>query len=586
MYVARVPNRGSPPAVLLRESYRVGNKVKTRTLANLSRWPEARIEALSGMLKGLPPAKAGDEPLAGPGPRESGDRLEIERSLPHGHVAAALGMARKLGLDRLLPHRPNRLAKLAMALIVARVVEPAPKLATARQLSEQTAAHSLGTVFELGKVDEDELYLALDLLLAAQPKIETALARRHLKNGCLVLYDLTSSYFEGRCCPLAHYGYDRDGKSGKLQIVYGLLCAADGCPVAIEVFEGNLGDPSTLAAQVGKLKDRFKLGRVVLVADRGMITQARIDQDLKPAGLDWVTALRAPTIQALAEGGPLQPSLFDDRDMGEITAPEYPGERLIVCRNRDLAAERARKREALLAATEKDLAAINAAVARQRKPLRGTDKIALRAGPVLARRKMAKHFELTITDTSFAFTRNATSIAREAALDGLYVLRTNLPAAVLDTAATVLAYKGLAVVERAFRSIKTIDLQVRPIHHHLADRVRAHVFLCMLAYYVIWHMRQAWAELLFDDHDRPAAAAARPSPVAAAKVSPAAQRKAARKRTADGRPVHSFRTLLQDLATLTRNIVRLGDAPPFVMLARPTALQQIAFDKLAIAIAP
>ena len=578
MYVARVPNRGSPPAILLRESYRVGSRVKTRTLANLSRWPEARIEALARVLK--------DEPVAAPGPRESGDRLEIERSWPHGHVAAVLGITRKLGLDRLLPRRPNRLAKLAMAMIVARVVEPAPKLATARQLSEETAAHSLGAVFELGNVDEDELYLALDVLLAAQPKVEAALARRHLKNGCLVLYDLTSSYFEGRRCPLAHFGYNRDGKSGKLQIVYGLLCAAGGCPVAVEVFEGNLGDPSTLAAQVGKLKDRFKLGRVVLVADRGIITQARIDQDLNPAGLDWVTALRAPTIQALAEGGPLQPSLFDDRDMGEITAPEYPGERLIVCRNRDLAAERARKREALLAATETDLALIAAAVARRRKPLRGTDKIALRAGPVLARRKMAKHFGLTITDTSLAFTRNAASIAREAALDGIYVLRTNLPAEALDTAATVLAYKGLAAVERAFRSIKTIDLEVRPIHHHLANRVRAHVFLCMLAYYVIWHMRQSWAELLFDDHDRPAATAARPSPVAAAEVSPAAQRKAARKRTADGRPVHSFRTLLQDLATLTRNIVRLGDAPPIVMLARPTALQQYAFDKLSVAIAP
>ena len=573
MYVARVPNRNSPPAILLRESYRVGDKVKTRTLANLSGWPEAKIQALARLLK--------DEAAAAPA-----DRFAIERSLPHGHIAAVLGTARKLGLVRLLPHRPSRLAKLALAMIVARVVEPAAKLATARQLSEATAAHSLGAVLELGQVDEDELYLALDLLLAAQPKIESALARRHLKDGCLVLYDLTSSYLEGRCCPLARYGYSRDDKPGKLQIVYGLLCAADGCPVAVEVFDGNVGDPSTLAAQIVKLKERFKLGRVVLVGDRGMITQARIQEDLKPAGLDWLTALRAPAIQALAENGPLQPSLFDDRDMGEICSPDYPGERLIVCRNRQLAAERARKRAELLAATEKDLAAITAAVTRPLRPLRGKDKIALRAGAVLGRRKMAKHFSLTITDTGFAFTRNTAGIAREAALDGFYVLRTNVLAELLDTAATVLAYKSLAGVERAFRSIKTVDLEIRPIHHRLADRVRAHVFLCMLAYYLIWHMRRTWAELWFDDHDRAAAAALRPSPVAAAKVSPAAQSKAASKRTAEGRPVHSFRTLLHDLATLTRNLVRFGDAPPVVMLARPTTLQQHAFDRLAIAIAP
>ena len=573
MYVARVPNRNSPPAILLRESYRVGTRVKTRTLANLSRWPEAKIQALSRVLK--------DEPVAAPA-----DRFEIERSLPHGHIAAVLGMARKLGLDHLLPRRPSRLAKLALAMIVARVVEPAAKLATARQLSAATAAHSLGAVLELGQVDEDELYLALDLLLAAQPKIESALARRHPKSGCLVLYDLTSSYLEGRCCPLAQYGYSRDGKPGKRQIVYGLLCAAEGCPVAVEVFDGNVGDPSTPTAQVSKLKQRFKLDRVVLVGDRGMITQARIREDLKPAGLDWVTALRAPAIQALAAEGPLQPCLFDDRDIGEIQSPDYPDERLIVCRNRELAAERARKREDLLAATEKDLAVIAAAVTRSRQPLRGQDKIALKAGGVLGRRKMAKHFELTISDTSFVFIRNTAAIAREAALDGFYVLRTNVPTAVLDTTTTVLAYKALAGVERAFRSIKTVDLEIRPIHHRLADRVRAHVFLCMLGYYVIWHMRQAWAELLFDDHDRPAAAAARPSPVAAAKVSPAAHIKAARKHTADGRPVHSFRSLLHDLATLTRNLVRFGDPPAVVILARPTVLQQRAFDKLAIAITP
>ena len=573
MYIARVPNRSSPPAILLRESYRVGGQVKTRTLANLSRWSEAKIQALSRVLK--------DEPSAAPA-----ERFEIERALPHGHIAAVLGMARKLGLDRLLPHRPTRLAQLALAMIVARVVAPAAKLATARQLSPATAAHSLGAVLDLGAVNEDELYLALDLLLAAQPKVKTALARRHLKDGCLVLYDLTSSYLEGRRCPLAHHGYSRDGKPGKLQILFGLLCAADGCPVAVEVFDGNLGDPATLAAQVEKLKGRFQLSRVVLVGDRGMITQARIAADLKPAGLDWLTALRAPAIQALAESGPLQLSLFDNRDMGEIQSPDYPGERLIVCRNPALAAERGRKRAELLAATENDLAAIAAAVARPRRPLRGSAKIALRAGAVLNRRKMAKHFALTISDTAFSVARDDATIAREAALDGVYVLRTNVAAAILDTAAVVLSYKALATVERAFRSIKTLDLEVRPIHHRLADRVRGHVFLCMLAYYLMWHMRRAWAELLFDDDDRPAAAAAESSPVAAAQVSRAAQRKAAGKRTADGRPVHSFRTLLQDLATLTRNVVRLGDAPPIVMLARPTPIQQYAFGKLAIAIAP
>jgi hypothetical protein len=571
MYVTRVPNRSSPPAVLLRESYRDGDKVKSRTLANLTHWPDAKIEALRRVLKG-------ETSFAAPA-----DQMRIERSLPHGHVAAVLGMARKLGLDRLLPRKPVRLAKLALAMIVARVIEPAAKLATARQLSEATAAHSLGAVLGLGAVDEDELYAALDLLGQAQPKIEAALAKRHLQNGCLVLYDLTSSYLEGRCCELAHHGYSRDGQPGKPQIVFGLLCAADGCPIAVEVFEGNTADPATLTPQVAKLRERFGLDRVALVGDRGMITAARIEADLKPAGLDWITALRAPAIQALAEdGGPLQLTLFDTRDMAEITSPDYPGERLVVCRNPALAAERARKRGELLAATEADLARIQAAVTRTRNPLRGQDKIALRVGAVLGRRKMAKHFQLTIADASFSFERNAAAIAREAALDGFYVLRTNVPAADLDSTATVLAYKSLAQVERAFRSIKTVDLDVRPVHHRLAGRVRAHVFLCMLAYYLIWHLRQALAALLFDDHDRGAAAAARTSPVAPAKVSAAAKTKAASRHTANGRPVHSFRTLLQDLATLARNIVRLGGAPPAAMITSPTSIQQAVFDALAI----
>jgi len=571
MYVTRVPNRGSPPAILLRESYRAGDKVKTRTLANLSRWPEAKIEALRRVLKGAPVAAVPD-------------RLAIERSLPHGHVAAVLGMARKLGLDRLVPRRPERLAKLALALVVARVLEPAAKLATARQLSEATAAHSLGAVLGLGAVDEDELYRALDRLGEAQPEIESALARRHLDDGALVLYDLTSSYLEGRCCELARFGYSRDGRRDKLQIVFGLLCAANGCPVAVQVFEGDTADPSTLASQVDKLKQRFGLKRVVLVGDRGMITSARIEADLKPAGLDWITALRAPAIQALvAEDGPLQLSLFDQRDLAEIASPDYPGERLVVCKNPDLAAERRRKREDLLAATEKELARIKAATLRDRRPLRGRDAIALKVGAVLGRRKMAKHFGLTITDDSLTFVRQEAAIAKEAALDGFYVLRTSLPAATLDAAATVLAYKSLAGVEQAFRSLKTVALEVRPVHHRLAGRVRAHVFLCMLAYHVIWHLRQALAPLLFEDHDRAGAATARSSPVAAARASPAAVAKAASRRTTEGQPVHSWRSLLQDLATLTRNTVRLGDAPPITMLTRPTPLQQHVFNRLGLA---
>lgn len=572
MYVTRVPNRGSPPAILLRESYRAGAKVRTRTLANLSRWPEAKIEALRQVLKGA-------TLVAAP------ERLAVERSLPHGHVAAVLGMAKTLGLDRLLPRRPERLARLALALIVARVIEPAAKLATARQLSAASAAHSLGAVLGLGAVDEDELYRALDLLGGAQPKIEAALARRHLQDGCLVLYDLTSSYLEGRCCELARFGYSRDGQRDKLQIVFGLLCNAEGCPIAVEVFAGDTGDPSTLAAQVAKLKERFKLSRVVLVGDRGMITAARIEGDLKPAGLDWISALRAPAIQALAGAtGPLQLSLFDQRDLAEITTPDYPGERLVVCKNPDLAAERRRKRAELLAATEQDLARIQTATRRARAPLRGRAQIALKVGAVLGRRKVAKHFGLTITDDALTFARDEVAIAAEAALDGFYVLRTSVPADALDAPATILAYKSLAQVERAFRALKSVDLEVRPIHHRLAGRVRAHVFLCLLAYYLVWHLRRALAPLLFEDHDRAAAAAARSSPVAAARVSPAAAAKASSRHTAEGQPVHSWRSLLQDLATLTRNTVRLGDAPPITLLARPTALQEDVFRRRGLAL--
>src|SRR5271157_1771766 len=420
MYVETVPNRGSPPAILLRESYRDGKSIRKRTLLNLSNWPTEHVEGLRGVLKGGVVIPAGHSALT------------VERSLPHGHVAAVLGTARAIGLDCLIgpknSREPNRPRDLVLAMIVSRVIAPTSKLATAKALDPATAASSLGVELGLGEVDEDELYAALDWLHERQSAVEAALAKRHLKGGTLVLYDVSSSYVEGRCCPLAKRGYNRDGKKGKAQIVYGLLCAADGCPVAIEVFGGNTGDPNTVADQVAKLKGRFALDHVVLVGDRGMITDARIDEDLRPAGLDWITALRAPALQGLVSGGYLQMSLFDERDMAAITSPDFPGERLIVCRNADLARERARKREHLLRATERDLARIAAAVNRKTRPLRGAAEIGLAVGAVIDKHKMAKHIELTISDTHLTYRRKAAQIAEEAALDGLYAVRTSLPA--------------------------------------------------------------------------------------------------------------------------------------------------------------
>ena len=513
------------------------------------------------------------------------DAFTVTRSLPHGHVAAALGTARKIGLDRILGPNGNRCRDLVLALIVNRILDPASKLATARALSPTTAASSLGVALGLGDVDENELYTALDWLLERQPAVEAAFAKRHLTNGTLVLYDVSSSYMEGHCCPLAKRGYSRDGRKGTLQIVYGLLCAPDGCPVAIEVFDGNTADPKTLAAQIDKLKQRFHLDHVVLVGDRGMITQARITEEVRASGLDWITALRAPAIKGLLDSGVLQLSLFDQRDMASITAPEFPGERLVVCRNPDLAAERGRKRVDLLAATERDLSRIQMAVARKRAPLRGAGAIGLAAGAVINTYKMAKHFDLTITDATFSFARKTAEIAAEAATDGLYVVRTSLPAEALDDADAVRSYKSLARVERAFRCIKTVDLQIRPVHHWLADRVRAHVFLCMLAYYVEWHMRQHLAAMLFDDTDKETAETLRTSIVAKAQRSPAGITKQSTGRTDDGLPVHSFRSLLADLATLARNTIITAVTPfyPLSVLTRPTAIQQKAFDLLGVA---
>ncbi|MGC1955908.1 MAG: IS1634 family transposase [Gammaproteobacteria bacterium] len=572
MYIESVPNRNSPPAVLLRESYREGAKIKKRTIANLSDWPSELVEGLRTLLKGG---------TATPADQQS---IIVRRALPHGHVAAVLGTLRDIGLDRILGPAGNRPRDLVIAMIVARLIAPASKLATARMLDPATAASSLGDVLGLGAVDEDELYAAVDWLGERQQAVEKALARKHLRDGMLVLYDVSSSYLEGRCCELAKLGYNRDGKKGKLQIVYGLLCAADGCPVAIEVFEGDTADPRTLATQIDKIKTRFALEHVVLVGDRGMITQARLDAEIAPAGLDWITALRAPAIRALAEGGALQMSLFDERDMAAITSPDYPGERLIVCRNPDLARERTRKRQDLLAATEDDLAAITAAVRRARKPLRGKAEIALKVGAVINRYKMAKHFELDIGDTSFAFHRNADAIAAEAALDGIYVVRTSLAKRVLNDAATVGAYKSLAKVERAFRSLKTVDIHLRPIFHWTARRVRAHVLLCMLAYHVEHHMRTKLAPMLYDETDHEAAAALRVSIVAAAERSEAAIRKQTTGRTDDGLPVHSFQTLLADLATYARiqATTALNEKYIFTLHTRATQIQKRAFELLGI----
>jgi transposase len=571
MYVVTVRNQYARPAILLRESYREDGKVKNRTLANLSDWAPERIAALQAALRGEPLARV--------------DETQILRTLPHGHVAAVLGVARGIGLDQLLADGPERQRNLALALIVQRLLDPAAKLATSRALDETTAINSLGVTLGLGDVHVNELYAALDWLGAAQPSIEDALARRHLHDGTLVLYDVSSSYVEGHCCPLARFGHPRDHRSDRMQIVYGLLCAPDGCPIAIEVFAGNTGDPKTVRDQITKLKQRWGLKRVVMVGDRGMITQARIKHDLKPAEVDWITALRAPQIQKLAaEGGPLQLSLFDERDLAEIASPDFPGERLVVCKNHDLAEERRRKRTELLDATEQDLKKIQQRIVSQRKPLRGADAIGVAVGKIINHRKVSKHFHLTITDTSLSFERDDAAIAREGALDGFYVLRTNVPADALDSADTVRAYKSLARVERAFRSMKTIDLEIRPLYHWASPRVRAHVFLCMLAYYLEWHMRQVLAPILFDDDEPEAAEASRTSPVAKAQRSPAAQCKATTKRTVDGQPVHSFRTLLTDLATLARNVVSFGKAGELTVFTKPTKIQQTAFDLLGLKI--
>jgi transposase len=579
MYVATVPNRNSPPAILLRESYRRDGKVKTRTVANITHLASTQIEALRSALAGSLAAPATPWP----------DSFHISRSLPHGHVAAVLGCLRKLQLDSILDPAPSRQRDLVIAMIVARIIEPASKLATARGLHCDTLHHSLGETLHLDSADETELCQAMDWLLPQQARIEQALAKRQLSQGGLVLYDLTSTYFEGRHCPLAKLGHSRDDKSGTLRIVFGLLTNAAGCPAAVAVFAGNTSDSKTVAAQVNKLRQRFGLSDVVLVGGRGMITSARIREDLPAShGIQWISALRATQIQKLAAGGRLQMTLFDQTDLVEIAHPDFPGERLIACFNPLLAEERARKRPDLLAATEKQLEKIAAATKRKKRPLRGKQNIGLRAGKILNRYKMGKHFQLRIEEGSFHYERKTANIEREQNPDGIYVIRTSVKKEALSSQQVVASYKSLSGVERAFRSLKTVDLQVRPIQHHLPDRVRAHILLCVLAYYVEWHMRQLLAPILFDDDDKVRAQAARASIVAPAQRSAAAKLKAFTKQTADGIKVHSFQTPIGDLATIVKNRIQPTDKniAVFDMLTQPTPIQQRALDLLGVSVRP
>ncbi len=566
MHVVRIVSRQKGReyvSVLLRNSYREDGKVKKQTLANLSHLPEPLIELIRGWLRGERFLTAGEA-------------ISIRRSLPHGHVAAVLGLARSLGLPALLDRAPSRSRDLALGMVTARILAPCSKLATARTFGQTT----LGSLLGVADATEDELYRALDWLLARQARVERTLARRHLAAGSLVLYDLTSTYVEGSHCPLARHGHSRDHRPDRAQIEFGLLTDARGCPVAVEAFPGNTADPATVEAQVEKLRSRFGLTDIVLVGDRGMLTSARIDRLREAGGIGWVSCLRAPAIRGLVESGDLQLGLFDERDLAEITSPEFPGERLVVCRNPALAAERARKREALLGATETALGTVAAMVGRGR--LRSAAAIGLRAGRVVNAKKMAKHFELDIADGAFAYRRRSEAIAQEAALDGLYVIRTSVGPERLDSAAVVETYKRLSAVERDFRALKGEDLLVRPIFHWREDRVRAHLFVCFLAAYVRWHLEAAWAPLLFRDETPPA----RTDPVAPPERSPSAIAKEREHRTPEGFPVHSFATLLAELATLTRNrVVPAGtdERAAFEVLAEPTPLQARAFELIGVA---
>ena len=561
MHIDVVPNRNSRPAYLLRESYRDGKKVKKHTIANLSALPDEQIMAIRAILAGQKLAPV--------------DTLfAIEQSRPHGHVDAVRVAMARLKIPALLSLRPSRERDILCAMIAARIIAPHTKLATTRWWHTTTLAED----FAVAQTSEDELYAAMDWLLARQDTIQKQLAARHLEDGALVLYDLSSSYFEGTTCPLARLGYSRDGKKGKLQVNYGLLTDARGCPVAVSVHEGNTADPQTLMPAIERLRNDFGLARLVLVGDRGMIAHKAIEVLREQQGIDWITALKSGAIRTLVNGGQLQLGLFDERNLFELTHADYPGERLVACRNPELARLRAHKREDLLQATEKNLEKVRAGV--QGNRLQGQDKIGLRVGKVVNQYKVAKHFALQIQDDSFSFQRNPESIAAEAALDGIYVIRTSVPAAQMDSDSCVRHYKSLANVERAFRTLKSVDLRIRPIHHRLAERVRAHIFLCMLAYYVEWHLREAWRELLFADTDQ--AAKATRDPVAPAQRSAAAEHKAVTHTLDDGTPAHSFATLMQDLSTIVRNTCRAPHAGPdahtFNVVTTPTPKQRRAIE--------
>jgi transposase len=565
MYVDRVPNRGSPPAVLLREAWREAGKIRKRTLANLSHWPDHKVESLKRLLRG--------ETLVG-----AQDVFAVETSVPHGHVEAVLGSIGKLGLESLIGSKPSRERDLVVAMIAERLLAPSSKLATTRLWHDSTLAEEL----KVGDADVDELYQALDWLLKRQQRIEAKLAARHLQDGALVLYDTTTSYYEGKTCSLARFGHDRDGK--KLPVIlYGLLTDQAGRPVAVQVYPGNTGDPTTVGDQVDKLRERFSLSRVVIVGDRGMLTQAQIQKLKQHPGLGWISSLRSPAIRSLVQNGQLERSLFDETNLAEIRAPEFPGERLIVCFNPRLAAERGRKRQELLQATQKALERLEAEVKRRTKTPLGKAQIGVKAGRILGRFKMGKHFTLSIADGVFAWARREESIRREADLDGIYVVRTSEPTERLSAPDAVRTYKSLALVERAFRCLKGVDLLVRPIFHRTEDHVRAHIFLCMLAYYVEWHMREAWAPLLFHDEDLSQDRKQR-DPVATAQPSPSVRRKKATRRNSEGLPLHSFKTLLAELATRCRNTCRVKTDPAsrFSTLTDPSPLQARALQLLGL----
>jgi len=570
MYIESIPNRKSPPCILLREDHREGKKVVKKTLANVTKWPKHVVEGLRVLIKGgtVTDLKGG---------------FTIIRSIPHGHVVAVLSVLKRLGLFQLIDSRSSSKRDRIVAMIAARIINPKSKLATVRGFQEETLSSSLADECRLGPIDEKDLYEAMDWLLDRQSRIENKIAARHLQQGTFVLYDLTSTWYEGRTCPLAKMGHARDKKKGKLQIEFGILCDIQGRPVAAEVFEGNTGDPATVASQIQKIRQRFNLERVVIVGDRGMLTDARIREEFKGThGLDWISALRGPAIKKLMENKDFTMSLFDDRDLAEISSPDFPGERLMVCRNPLLVKDRRRTREELLIATEKLLEPIVKAVRRKRKPLRGKKDIGLRVGKVINKYKVSKHFKMTITYANFKYERKEEQINAEAALDGFYVVRTSMPAECITSQNTVAVYKRLSVVERAFRCIKTVDMKVRPIFHRLEKRVRAHIFMCMLAYYVEWEMRRLLAPILFDDEDHQMAEQQRSSVVAPAQRSDKAKRKAASKHTDDGIPVHSFRTLLEDLATITKNQIQPGipDSPTFTKIVQPTRTQKKALDLL------